>query len=275
MTDYKSTLNLPSTPFPMKANLAQREPQMLLNWDSMDLYSRICVKNAGRPKFILHDGPPYANGELHLGHAINKALKDFVVKSRQMSGFDAPYVPGWDCHGLPIEHNVEKKKGKAGQKISFSEFRAACRDYAAGQVETQKQGFIRLGVLGDWDNPYLTMNPETEADIVRALGRIASNGHLVKGYSRFTGAWSGRQLWLRLKWNIRINSPSPSTCASPPLIAMMCWLASGNRLLAGIAGFSGDLDNNTWTLPLIRQSVCMGSWIMLWLSVRSTAPRNC
>ena len=182
MTDYKSTLNLPSTPFPMKANLAQREPQMLLNWDAMDLYSRICEKNAGRPKFILHDGPPYANGELHLGHAINKALKDFVVKSRQMSGFDAPYVPGWDCHGLPIEHNVEKKKGKAGQKISFSEFRAACRDYAAGQVETQKQGFIRLGVLGDWDNPYLTMNAETEADIVRALGRIASNGHLVKGY---------------------------------------------------------------------------------------------
>ena len=182
MTDYKPTLNLPSTPFPMKANLAQREPQMLLNWDAMDLYSRICVKNAGRPKFILHDGPPYANGELHLGHAINKALKDFVVKSRQMSGFDAPYVPGWDCHGLPIEHNVEKKKGKAGQKISFSEFRAACRDYAAGQVETQKQGFIRLGVLGDWDDPYLTMNPETEADIVRALGRIASNGHLVKGY---------------------------------------------------------------------------------------------
>ena len=166
----------------MKANLAQREPQMLLNWDAMELYSRICEKNAGRPKFILHDGPPYANGELHLGHAINKALKDFVVKSRQMSGFDAPYVPGWDCHGLPIEHNVEKKKGKAGQKISFSEFRAACRDYAAGQVETQKQGFIRLGVLGDWDNPYLTMNPETEADIVRALGRIASNGHLVKGY---------------------------------------------------------------------------------------------
>ena len=182
MTDYKSTLNLPSTPFPMKANLAQREPQMLLNWETMDLYSRICEKNAGRPKFILHDGPPYANGELHLGHAINKALKDFVVKSRQMSGFDAPYVPGWDCHGLPIEHNVEKKKGKAGQKISFAEFRAACRDYAAGQVETQKQGFIRLGVLGDWDNPYLTMNPETEADIVRALGQIASNGHLVKGY---------------------------------------------------------------------------------------------
>ena len=182
MTDYKSTLNLPNTSFPMKANLAQREPRILENWDAINLYGKICEKNAGRPKFILHDGPPYANGELHLGHAINKALKDFVVKSRQMSGFDAPYVPGWDCHGLPIEHNVEKKKGKAGQKISFSEFRAACRDYAAAQVETQKKGFIRLGVLGDWNNPYLTMNPEAEADIVRALGRIASNGHLVKGY---------------------------------------------------------------------------------------------
>ena len=182
MTDYKDTLNLPQTAFPMKANLAQREPKMLEKWSEQDLYCKICEKNSGRPKFILHDGPPYANGELHLGHAINKALKDFVVKSRQMSGFDAPYVPGWDCHGLPIEHNVEKKKGKAGQKISFSEFRAACRDYAAGQVETQKQGFIRLGVLGDWDNPYLTKNPYTEADIVRALGRIAANGHLVKGY---------------------------------------------------------------------------------------------
>ncbi|HBW83461.1 MAG TPA: isoleucine--tRNA ligase [Gammaproteobacteria bacterium] len=182
MTDYKATLNLPSTSFPMKANLAQREPQMLTKWDTINLYSKICKKNAGRPKFILHDGPPYANGELHLGHAINKALKDFVVKSRQMSGFDAPYVPGWDCHGLPIEHNVEKKKGKAGQKISYSEFRSACREYAAGQVEAQKQGFIRLGVLGDWNDPYLTMSPQAEADIVRALGRIASNGHLVKGY---------------------------------------------------------------------------------------------
>ncbi|MCG8415206.1 MAG: class I tRNA ligase family protein, partial [Pseudomonadales bacterium] len=182
MTDYKSTLNLPHTDFPMKANLAQREPAMLEKWQALSLYERICEKNAGRPKFILHDGPPYANGELHLGHAINKALKDFVVKSRQMSGFDAPYIPGWDCHGLPIEHNVEKKKGKAGQKISFAEFRQACRDYAAGQVEIQKQGFIRLGVFGDWENPYLTMNFETEADIVRAVGKIVANGHLVKGY---------------------------------------------------------------------------------------------
>lgn len=182
MTDYKDTLNLPQTDFPMKANLAQREPTILEQWNKLDLYKKIGEKNAGKPKFILHDGPPYANGDLHLGHAINKTLKDIVVKSRQLSGFDAPYIPGWDCHGLPIEHNVEKKKGKAGQKISFTEFRKACREYAAKQVEIQKAGFIRLGVLGDWDNPYLTMNFETEADIVRSIGKIASNGHLVKGY---------------------------------------------------------------------------------------------
>jgi isoleucyl-tRNA synthetase len=182
MSDYKETLNLPSTAFPMKASLAQREPDMLKRWQEMDLYGKICAKNAGRSKFILHDGPPYANGDLHLGHAINKTLKDIVVKSKQMSGFDAPYVPGWDCHGLPIEHNVEKKQGKAGQKISFAEFRQACRDYASRQVENQKQDFIRLGVLGDWDNPYLTMNFQNEANIVRALGKIVANGHLVKGF---------------------------------------------------------------------------------------------
>ncbi len=182
MTDYKETLNLPQTDFPMKANLAQREPEILKHWNAIGLYKKIGEKNAGKPKFILHDGPPYANGDLHLGHAINKTLKDIVVKSRQLSGFDAPYIPGWDCHGLPIEHNVEKKIGKAGQKVTHGEFRAACRKYAMQQVEIQKAGFIRLGVLGDWDNPYLTMNFETEADIVRAIGKIASNGHLVKGY---------------------------------------------------------------------------------------------
>ncbi|MBT8147249.1 MAG: class I tRNA ligase family protein, partial [Gammaproteobacteria bacterium] len=182
MSDYKDTLNLPSTAFPMKASLAQREPDMLKRWQEMDLYRKICENNAGKPKFILHDGPPYANGDLHLGHAINKTLKDIVVKSKQMSGFDAPYVPGWDCHGLPIEHNVEKKKGKAGQKISYAEFRQACRDYATRQVENQKQDFVRLGVLGDWDNPYLTMNFQNEANIERALGQIVANGHLVKGF---------------------------------------------------------------------------------------------
>ncbi len=182
MSDYKDTLNLPHTDFPMKANLSQHEPSMLEKWQKLDVYRKISARNQGKPKFILHDGPPYANGDLHLGHAINKTLKDIVVKSRQFSGFDAPYIPGWDCHGLPIEHNVEKKLGKAGVKVSHAEFRKACREYAGKQVEIQKQGFIRLGVLGDWDKPYLTMAYETEANIVRALGKIIENGHLVKGY---------------------------------------------------------------------------------------------
>ncbi|MGM0633626.1 MAG: isoleucine--tRNA ligase, partial [Pseudomonadota bacterium] len=182
MSDYKQTLNLPKTDFPMKASLAQREPERLKRWQKTELYQRIQKNSAGRPRFILHDGPPYANGDLHLGHAVNKILKDIIVKSRTLDGFDAPYVPGWDCHGLPIEHNVEKKKGKAGHKISHAEFRKACRAYAERQVENQKKDFIRMGVLGDWDHPYLTMDYRTEADIVRALGRIAARGHLVKGY---------------------------------------------------------------------------------------------
>ena len=182
MTDYKTTLNLPNTDFPMKANLSQREPKMLAQWQSMDLYGRIRTKNLGNPKFILHDGPPYANGDLHLGHAVNKTLKDIIVKAKTLAGFDSPYVPGWDCHGLPIEHNVEKKLGKAGKKVSHAEFRKACRVYAAKQVENQKKDFIRLGVFGEWDNPYLTMDFATEANTVRALGRIAANGHLVKGF---------------------------------------------------------------------------------------------
>ncbi|PIE20467.1 MAG: isoleucine--tRNA ligase [Neptuniibacter caesariensis] len=182
MTDYKATLNLPETAFPMRGNLAQREPQMLKDWQKMDLYQKIREVSAGRNKFTLHDGPPYANGDIHIGHAVNKILKDIIIKSKTMSGFDAPYVPGWDCHGLPIEHKVETKHGKAGVKLSHKDFRQKCRDYAARQVEGQKKDFIRLGVLGDWDNPYLTMNFDTEANIIRALGKIAENGHLVKGF---------------------------------------------------------------------------------------------
>jgi len=182
MSDYKHTLNLPQTDFPMKASLAQREPERLRLWQKADIYGQIRRHSAGRPKFVLHDGPPYANGDLHLGHAVNKTLKDVIVKAKTLAGYDAPYVPGWDCHGLPIEHNVEKKKGKAGQKISHAEFRKACRAYAERQVENQKTDFVRLGVFGDWENPYLTMDYKTEADIVRALGKIAANGHLVKGF---------------------------------------------------------------------------------------------
>ena len=182
MSDYKKTLNLPKTRFPMKGNLAQREPQTLKRWEEMDLYAKIRKAGAGKKKFILHDGPPYANGDIHIGHAVNKVLKDIIVKSKTMDGYDAPYVPGWDCHGLPIELQVEKKKGKPGAKISAAQFRRACRDYAARQVDGQRKDFKRLGVLGDWEHPYLTMDHLFEAEIVRSLGRIIANGHVQKGF---------------------------------------------------------------------------------------------
>ena len=181
MTDYKDTLNLPRTAFPMKGNLPNREPQLLQRWEEMDLYARLRQSGEGRPRFILHDGPPYANGDIHIGHAVNKVLKDIIVKSKTLSGFDAPYVPGWDCHGLPIELNVEKKVGKAGVKVDAPTFRKACREYAGKQVDGQRRDFIRLGVFGDWQAPYLTMDYHFEADIIRALGKIVDNGHLHKG----------------------------------------------------------------------------------------------
>ncbi|MFS2222937.1 isoleucine--tRNA ligase [Pantoea sp. B65] len=181
MSDYKSTLNLPETGFPMRGDLAKREPGMLQRWYDDNLYGIIREAKKGKKTFILHDGPPYANGSIHIGHSVNKILKDIIVKSKGMAGYDSPYVPGWDCHGLPIEHKVEQMIGKPGEKVSAAEFRAACRKYAAEQVEGQKKDFIRLGVLGDWDHPYLTMNFQTEANIIRALGKIIGNGHLHKG----------------------------------------------------------------------------------------------
>lgn len=181
MADYKQTLNLPATDFPMKAGLPNREPLIFQQWQQNNLYQQLREKNAGKPKFVLHDGPPYANGDIHIGHAVNKILKDIILKSKTLSGFDTPYIPGWDCHGLPIELNVEKKVGKPGVKVSASEFRKACRDYAAKQVDGQREDFKRLGVLADWDNPYLTMDFQFEADIIRSLGSIIGNGHLHKG----------------------------------------------------------------------------------------------
>ena len=181
MADYKSTLNLPHTDFPMRGNLAQREPEMLKAWDAIELYKKIREKSRGRPTFVLHDGPPYANGDIHIGHAVNKILKDIIVKSRTIDGYDARYIPGWDCHGLPIELMVEKKVGKAGDKVDAKTFRQKCREYAGKQVDGQREDFKRLGVFGDWDDPYLTMNPAFEANIVRSLGKIIDKGHLVKG----------------------------------------------------------------------------------------------
>ncbi len=174
----KYPLNLPDTNFPMRGDLAKREPLMLAQWLQQQRYQRIRAAAKGRKQFILHDGPPYANGDIHIGHAVNKVLKDIIVKSKTLSGFDAPYVPGWDCHGLPIELQVEKKHGKA---IPPAQFRELCRAYASEQIERQKKDFIRLGVLGDWEKPYLTMDFQIEADIIRALGRVHENGYLYQG----------------------------------------------------------------------------------------------
>lgn len=184
MTDssYKDTLNLPNTAFPMKANLAEREPIILKKWDELQIYKTLLKRNQHKPKFILGDGPPYANGDIHLGHAVNKILKDIVLKSKMLSGWNVPFVPGWDCHGLPIEHNVEKAVGKVGDKIDAKSFRVKCREYVEKQINSQRTSFIRLGVIGDWEHPYRTMDFQYEADIIRALAKITRNGHLYKGY---------------------------------------------------------------------------------------------
>ena len=179
--DYKDTINLPKTAFPMKANLANREPEMLKHWQKSDLYGRIQTHTAGRPAWILHDGPPYANGDIHIGHAVNKILKDMVIKSRLLAGFTSPYVPGWDCHGLPIELQVEKKFGKVGRKIDARTFRQKCREYANRQIDVQRDGFKRLGVLAEWDNPYATNQFAYEANMVRALAKMVAGGHLEQG----------------------------------------------------------------------------------------------
>ena len=178
MADYKNTLNLTDTPFPMRGDLAKREPKWVADWQEKKLYQQIREACKGRPRFILHDGPPYANGDIHIGHAVNKILKDIIVRSKTLAGFDVPYVPGWDCHGLPIEHQIEKLHGK---HIPADKVRELCRAFANEQVERQKKDFIRLGVLGEWGNPYLTLAFKTEADEIRALGKILEKGYLYQG----------------------------------------------------------------------------------------------
>ena len=178
MADYRKTLNMPDTPFPMRGDLAKREPAWLADWQAKDLYGQIRAISRGRPRFVLHDGPPYANGDIHIGHAVNKILKDIIVRSKTLAGFDAPYVPGWDCHGLPIEHQIEKTHGK---HLPAKQARELCRAYAQEQIERQKKDFMRLGVLGDWSRPYRTMDFRVEADQVRALGEMYRRGALFKG----------------------------------------------------------------------------------------------
>ena len=178
MADYKDTLNLPETPFPMRGDLAKREPQWVKEWQEKGVYRRLRAIAKGRPRFVLHDGPPYANGDIHIGTAVNKILKDIVVKSKTLAGFDAPYVPGWDCHGMPIEVQIEKKHGK---NLPTAETLRLCRAFATEQIERQKKDFQRLGVLGDWDNPYLTMAPRNEAEEIRVLGRLLEKGYVYRG----------------------------------------------------------------------------------------------
>ena len=179
--DYKATLHLPATEFPMRGDLPKREPGILSRWEDEGLYARLRGNAQGRPLFVLHDGPPYANGQIHLGHAVNKILKDIIVKSRYLAGFDAPYVPGWDCHGLPIEIAVEKKWGKVGTKLDAEQFRQKCREFAEEQIDLQRRDFKRLGVIGDWDNPYKTLSFDFEANEIRALSKVFANGHIVRG----------------------------------------------------------------------------------------------
>ena len=178
MADYKDTLNLPETPFPMRGDLAKREPQWVKEWQEKGVYRRLRALATGRPRFVLHDGPPYANGDIHIGTAVNKILKDIIVKSKTLAGFDAPYVPGWDCHGMPIEVQIEKKHGK---NLPPEETQRLCRAYATEQIERQKKDFERLGVLGDWDNPYLTMAFRNEADEIRVLGKLLEKGYVYRG----------------------------------------------------------------------------------------------
>ena len=178
---YKSTILLPETDFPMRGDLPKREPDTLARWEAEGLYTQIRSAAKGRPQFVLHDGPPYANGAIHLGHAVNKILKDIIVKSKTLAGFDAPFIPGWDCHGLPIEIAIEKKFGKVGVKLDATEFRQKCREYATAQIDVQRKDFKRLGVLGDWENPYRTLDFKFEADEIRALAKVVDNGHLLRG----------------------------------------------------------------------------------------------
>ncbi|NTW88326.1 MAG: class I tRNA ligase family protein, partial [Desulfobulbaceae bacterium] len=178
--DYRDTLNLPQTGFNMKANLAQKEPQVLKRWDKEHLYQRIQENAKGKPLFILHDGPPYANGNIHLGTAFNKILKDIILRSKRMAGFNVPYVPGWDCHGLPIEHNVDKELGEKKHSIPKLSKRSACRKYANKWIKIQKEQFKRLGVLGDWDKPYLTIDFSYEAAIAREFNKFLLSGAVIR-----------------------------------------------------------------------------------------------
>ena len=179
--DFNATLNLPKTEFPMRAGLPKREPEMLKNWEEMDIYNELLKKNEGKPRFSLHDGPPFSNGDIHMGHALNKSIKDFIVRSYAMRGYYTPYIPGWDNHGMPIESAIIKEQKLNHKAMSVADFRTACEDYAEKYIKRQMDGFKRLGVIGDWEHPYKTMNKGFEADEIRIFGKMYQNGHIYKG----------------------------------------------------------------------------------------------
>jgi len=191
--DYAGMLNLPKTSFKMKANLAQKEPITLRDWNKANIYEKSLKEDKGY--FILHDGPPYANGNIHIGHALNKVLKDIILKYKRLRGYNAPYIPGWDTHGLPIEQALANAEGVDRKKLSIAEFRKLCAEYALRQVDNQRAEFKRLGVTGTWDNPYLTLQPEFEAEQIRVFGKMAENGYIYKGLKPRTAAAQ----WFRRK----------------------------------------------------------------------------
>ncbi len=243
--DYKKTLNLPSTPFPMKASLVQREPEQLKQWEADGLYEKIRAASRNRPKFILHDGPPYANGRIHIGHALNKILKDFIVRSRRMTGYNAEYVPGWDCHGLPIEHNVDKELGGKKNSLSQVEKRDICRQYARKHVDIQREEFKRLGVMGEWDNPYLTMNNEYEAVIAKECCRFAINQGLSRSKKPIHWCCSCRTALAEAEIEYA-DAPSPSIYVKFPARDDL------SPLIPELAGKSTAIviwTTTPWTLP--------------------------
>ncbi len=257
--DYKSTLNLPKTDFPMKANLPQREPELLAFWEEQKLYQSIQEAGIGRPRYVLHDGPPYANGRIHIGHALNKILKDIIVKSKTMAGYHAPYVPGWDCHGLPIEHQVMKELGDKKKDLDVSAIRTLCRDYAEKYVNIQREEFQRLGVLGEWQNPYLTMTPAYEASIIREFGSFVERGGVYKGLKPVL--WCTQDQTALAEAEVEYdNHTSPSIYVKFPVVtspAVLSRTFPGIPFPDGITSLSVVIWTTTpWTLPA-NQAVCL------------------
>ncbi|MFA0924301.1 isoleucine--tRNA ligase [Xanthomonas fragariae] len=247
--DYKATLHLPATEFPMRGDLPKREPAILERWEREGLYAQLRANATGRPLFVLHDGPPYANGQIHLGHAVNKILKDIIVKSKYLAGFDAPYIPGWDCHGLPIEIAIEKKYGKVGVKLDAAEFRQKCRQYATEQIDLQRRDFKRLGVIGDWDNPYKTLDFRFEANEIRALAKVVDNGHLTRGVKPVHWCFDCGSALAEAEIEYADKVSPTADIAYPARDPAAVAAAFGAMLPAGVSVAVPIWTTTPWTLP--------------------------